>query len=60
MSRIIPLGASDNFWGMGETGPCGVCTEIHYTTRHVADANAESLLRNSVEVWNIVFIQYNR
>ncbi|XP_073950161.1 alanine--tRNA ligase, mitochondrial [Choristoneura fumiferana] len=49
-SRIKGLGASDNFWEMGATGPCGPCTEIHYV-------NPDGSL---TEIWNIVFIQCNR
>ncbi|XP_055346940.1 alanine--tRNA ligase, cytoplasmic-like [Paramacrobiotus metropolitanus] len=51
-SQIIPRGMDDNFWAMGEEGPCGPCTEIHYSM----DGSAEKLL----EVWNLVFMQFNR
>lgn len=44
------MGFVDNFWEMGMTGPCGPCTEIHYV-------NPDGGL---TEIWNIVFIQYNR
>ncbi|XP_037876260.1 alanine--tRNA ligase, mitochondrial [Bombyx mori] len=49
-SRIKGLGASDNFWEMGLTGPCGPCTEIHVV-------NPDGSL---TEIWNLVFIQFNR
>ncbi|XP_030033586.2 alanine--tRNA ligase, mitochondrial [Manduca sexta] len=49
-SRLKGLGAADNFWEMGTTGPCGPCTEIHYV-------NPDGSL---TEIWNLVFIQCNR
>ena len=59
--HILPFGMKDNFWDMGNTGPCGPCTEIHYS--HVA-GNASHLVNAGVpdviELWNIVFILYNR
>ena len=61
--RILKFGAKDNFWEMGETGPCGPCTEIHYYTgENIYDQSAEgvNLLAEYREIWNLVFIQYNR
>ncbi len=60
--RIHRFGERDNFWEMGDTGPCGPCTEIHYD--RTPDLSGARLVNAGtpqvVEIWNIVFIQYNR
>ncbi len=61
--RIQRLGAKDNFWSMGDTGPCGPCSEIHYD--HGAwldpeDRGPASESRRYVEIWNLVFMQYEQ
>ena len=65
--RIIMGNKKDNFWEMGETGPCGPCTEIHVDCRTDEERKLSSgkLLVNNdhpqvIEIWNNVFIQFNR
>ncbi|MED7787796.1 alanine--tRNA ligase [Francisella sp. 19X1-34] len=62
--RIIRIDSTDNFWSMGDTGPCGPCTEIFYD--HGEDVpgglpgTPEEDGDRYIEIWNIVFMQYNR
>jgi len=63
--RIVRLGEKSNFWMMGETGPCGPCSEIIYdqgegTGCGRADCHIECGCDRYLEVWNLVFTQYNR
>lgn len=65
--RIIMGNKKDNFWEMGDTGPCGPCTEIHVDCRTEEErkiSDGRFLVNNDdpkvIEVWNNVFIQYNR
>jgi len=67
--RVLRFGKKDNFWEMGDTGPCGPCSEIHYDLgegkcdkkhdpNHKCGVNAGCA--RYIELWNLVFIQYNR
>ena len=62
--RIIRIATNDNFWSMGDTGPCGPCTEIFYDHgEHIAGGlpgTPEEDGDRYIEIWNIVFMQYNR
>jgi alanyl-tRNA synthetase len=62
--RIARLGAADNFWQMGDTGPCGPCTEIYYDKGAQTPEEESMKLGDEgerfLEIWNLVFMQYNR
>ncbi len=61
-SRIFRFDEKDNFWEMGEVGPCGPCSEIHFD--RTSDKSGANLVNagspDVIEIWNLVFIQYNR
>jgi alanyl-tRNA synthetase len=67
-NRIFRLGDKDNFWQMADTGPCGPCSELHYDLRpggqrgDLSQEEFEDLSERGVfiEIWNLVFMQYNR
>src|SRR5438132_9795968 len=68
--RVLRLGEKDNFWAMGDTGPCGPCSEVHYHQGdHLPGAEEASGRRclgpacecdRWLEIWNLVFMQFNR
>ncbi len=62
IERIQKFDEKDNFWEMGETGPCGPCSEIHFD--RTIDKSGSKLVNKGtqdvIEIWNLVFIQYNR
>src|SRR6185436_12880031 len=64
--RILRFGRKDNFWQMGETGPCGPCSEVHYYMGPSADdpensvANVNGPGDTIMEIWNLVFMQFDR
>jgi alanyl-tRNA synthetase len=67
--RVFRLGDKDNFWQMGETGPCGPCSEIHYDMRpeplRGTDVDVDTFIAHGeagefLELWNLVFMQFDR
>src|SRR6476661_2430272 len=65
-ARIFDLGMKDNFWQMGDTGPCGPCSEIYYDMGPAAsdEGHADCMFPcecgRYVEIWNLVFMQFDR
>ena len=66
--RVLPFGAKENFWQMGDTGPCGPCSEIHYYMGDEPEnpeknrpefVNAETG-DDTIEIWNLVFMQFDK
>ena len=63
--RIFELGAKDNFWAMGDTGPCGPCSEIYYDLGVEASETGQDVPfgqddQRYMEIWNLVFMQFDR
>jgi alanyl-tRNA synthetase len=63
--RIVRMGEKDNFWAMGDTGPCGPCSEIHYDQGPTVgcgrpDCQLGCDCDRHLEIWNLVFMQFNR
>src|ERR1044071_1207310 len=64
--RIFAMGMKDNFWQMGDTGPCGPCSEIHYDMGPAASDEGHADCKfpcdcgRYVEIWNLVFMQFDR
>jgi alanyl-tRNA synthetase len=64
--RIYEFGLKDNFWQMGDTGPCGPCSELHYDMGPIASSEGHTDCKfgcecgRYVEIWNLVFMQFDR
>ncbi|HEX5434179.1 MAG TPA: alanine--tRNA ligase, partial [Candidatus Angelobacter sp.] len=64
--RVFAMGMKDNFWSMGDTGPCGPCSEIHYDMGPAASEEGHTDCKfpcecgRYVEIWNLVFMQFDR
>ncbi len=62
--RIVRMGEKDNFWSMGDTGPCGPCSEIHIDQGPALGTGPDDVLGGEgdryLELWNLVFMQYDR
>jgi alanyl-tRNA synthetase len=62
--RVLRFGKKDNFWSMGDTGPCGPSSEIHYFRGDDMSQNLPGLVNgpgdDTMEIWNLVFMQYDR
>ncbi|HEU4677971.1 MAG TPA: alanine--tRNA ligase-related protein, partial [Terrimicrobiaceae bacterium] len=62
LEHIIPGNKKDNFWMMGDTGPCGPCSELHVDLTAAGETRGRLVNQGSpdcIEIWNLVFIQYN-
>ncbi|MFA6617463.1 MAG: alanine--tRNA ligase [Candidatus Neomarinimicrobiota bacterium] len=63
-AHLLKFGDEDNFWSMGDVGPCGPCSEIHYYSGDDLENQDPSLVNADdpeyMELWNLVFMQYNR
>ena len=65
MIRLLKYKTSDNFWSMGDTGPCGPCSEIFYdhgeqTTRRSSREYQNEDGDRFIEIWNLVFMQFEQ